>query len=306
MQNATSMKAATAPMRRKRNWLPLWFLLPSLIVFALFAIYPIIDAAITSLSRFNLTEPDAKRVLIGIANYRAMLTDERFWGGLVRSFEFVAISVVGSLLLGFYIAYLLHYTIRGKGLFRIIFLVPMSISATITALSFKFMLNLEFGVINGILDNVLGTKVNFLGDASLSLLSTAGIDIWQWTPLVVLILLAGLESLPVEVYESAALDGAGTWSMLRYITIPLMKRFILIAALIRTMDAFRVYETIQLTTAGGPGTLSETLNIYIAKRGFSFFEMGPASAMAIFLSFLIIFIATIFVRRSGAFQELVE
>lgn len=306
MQTASSAKAISAPMRRKRNWLPLWFLLPSLIVFALFGIYPIVDAAITSLSRYNLTEPDASRVFIGFANYQAMLADSRFWGGLSRSFQFVIVSVVGSLLLGFYIAYLLCETSRGQGLFRIVFLVPMSISATITALSFKFMLNLEFGVINAILDNVLGTKVNFLGDPTLALWATVGIDVWQWTPLVVLILLAGLESLPREVYESAALDGAGSWNMLRYITIPLMKRFILIAALIRTMDAFRVYETIQLTTAGGPGTLSETLNIYIAKRGFSFFEMGPASAMAIFLAFLIIFIATIFVRKSGAFQELVQ
>jgi multiple sugar transport system permease protein len=281
-------------------------LLPSLIIFALLAVYPTVDAAITSLSRYNLTEPNASRVFIGIDNYAAMVGDPRFWGGLGRSFRFVFVSVIGSLLLGFYIAYLLHGATRGQGLLRIVFLVPMSISATITALSFKFMLNLEFGVINATLDNVLGIKVNFLGDPSLVLWTTAAIDIWQWTPLVVLILLAGLESLPEEVYESAALDGAGTWSLLRYMTIPLMRRFILIAALIRTMDAFRVYETIHLTTAGGPGTLSETLNLYIAKRAFSFFEMGPSSAMALFLAFLIIFIATIFVRRSGAFQELTQ
>ena len=207
-------------------------------------------------------------------------------------------------MLGFYIAYLLNKTSHGKGMFRIVFLVPMSVSATITALSFKFMLNLEFGVINAFLYDVLGTKVNFLGDPAMALWTTIGIDIWQWTPLVVLILLSGLESLPAEVRESAALDGAGTWSMLRYMTIPLMKRFILIVVLIRTMDAFRVYETIQLTTAGGPGTLSETLNIYITKVGFSFFEMGPAAAMAIFLTFLVIVIATVFVRKSGAFEEL--
>ena len=304
MDTAPSPSTVAATVRRRRTWTPLWFLLPSMIVFGMLAIYPIVDAFITSVSRYNLTELDAERVFIGLANYQAMLENPRFWSGLGRSFQFVIASVVGSLLLGFYIAYLLNKTSHGKGMFRIVFLVPMSVSATITALSFKFMLNLEFGVINAFLYDVLGTKVNFLGDPAMALWTTIGIDIWQWTPLVVLILLSGLESLPAEVRESAALDGAGTWSMLRYMTIPLMKRFILIVVLIRTMDAFRVYETIQLTTAGGPGTLSETLNIYITKVGFSFFEMGPAAAMAIFLTFLVIVIATVFVRKSGAFEEL--
>ncbi len=293
-------------MRRKRNLTPLWFLLPSMIIFGLFAIYPVLDAIITSLCRYNLTEPDATRVFIGLANYRAMILDLRFWEGLKRSFQFVVVSVAGSLALGFYIAYVLSKITLGKGVFRIIFLVPMSISATVTALSFKFMLNVNFGVINIMLNNYLGIKVNFLGDPALALWTAVAIDIWQWTPLVVLILLAGLESMPVEVYEAASLDGAGTWSLLRYVTIPLMRRFILIALLIRTMDAFRVYETIQLTTAGGPGTLSETLNVYIAKRGFSFFEMGPAASMALFLTFLIVFLATAFVRKSGAFKESVR
>jgi multiple sugar transport system permease protein len=308
MQLMSPARAAGSAIREGRGRLPPWlpFLVPSLVIFAVFAIYPVVDAAITSVCRYNLTEPDARRVFIGLANYRDMVIDPRFWGGLGRSFQFAIVSVTGSLLLGFYIAYLLNQTGYGKGLFRTVFLIPMSVSATITALAFKFMLNIEFGIINAALDKVLGIKVNFLGNPALALWSTAAIDIWQWTPLVVLILLAGLESLPVEVYEAAAIDGAGAWRMVRHVTLPLMKRFVLIAALIRTMDAFRVYETIQLTTAGGPGTLSETLNVYVAKRAFSFFEMGPASAMGLFLAFLIIFIATIFVRKSGAFQELVQ
>lgn len=292
-----------AILSRRRRLLPLWFLLPSLVVFAVFAVWPMIEAVITSLSRYNLTEPDAHRTFIGLGNYRAMLADPTFWGDLSRSFQFVAASVAASLILGFYIAYLLFKASRGKDVFRILFLVPMTVSPAITALSFKFMLNYEFGVINILLGALIGKKVNLLGDAGTALWATAAIDTWTWTPLVVLILLSGLESLPEELYDAAAVDGAGAWGMLRHITLPLMKRFILIAALIRTMDAFRVYETIQLTTAGGPGNLSETLNVYIAKRGFSFFEMGPASAMAIVLTLIIVAVGTILVRWSRAFEE---
>jgi multiple sugar transport system permease protein len=282
---------------------PLWFLLPSLTVFAVFAIWPTIEAVVTSLSRYNLTEPNARRVFIGLENYRTMLADPTFWGDLVRSFQFVIASVTVTLLLGFYIAYLLFNANRGRNIFRILFLVPMTVSPAITALSFKFMFNYEFGVINVMLDGLIGKKLNLLGDAGLALWATAAIDAWIWTPLVVLILLSGLESLPVEPFEAAALDGAGAWDMLRSITVPLLKRFFLIAALIRIMDAFRVYEIIQLTTAGGPGNLSETLNVYIAKRGFSFFEMGPASAMAMILTFIIVAVGTVFVRQSSAFEE---
>ncbi len=295
-----------ATLNRRSNRLVFWLLLPSLIIFAVFAIWPTIEAILISFSRYNLTDPNAQRTFIGLENYRAVLTDQIFWGDLWRSFKFALFTVGVSLTFGFYIAYLLSKAGRGKNVFRILFLVPMTISPAITALSFKFMLNYDFGVINSILMSLVGRKVNLLGDAKLALWACAGIDVWIWTPLAVLIVLSGLESLPEEVFEAAALDGAGTGSMLWYITLPLMKRFLLIAILIRVMDAFRVYETIQLTTAGGPGNLSEILNVYIARVGFSFFELGPASAMALILTFIIISIGTIFVKQSGAFEEIYQ
>ena len=293
-------------LRSRRYWVrltPLWFLLPSLLVFALFSLYPFAEAIITSLSKFNLTDPGAGRVFIGLHNFRMMFQDSRFWGDLGRSFLFVSVTVLLSMAFGFYIASILHAVNRGKNLFRVIFLVPMTISSTIVALSFKFMLNYDFGVVNLLLESVGVGRLNFLGDSRLAMWSTVAVDIWQWTPFVLLVLLAGLESLPRDPYEAASLDGAGPWAIFWYITVPLMKRFLLVAALIRIMDAFRVYETIQLMTAGGPGTLSETLNVYIAKRGFSFFEMGPASAMAVALLLLITFIAMFLVQRSGAFTR---
>jgi multiple sugar transport system permease protein len=289
---------------RRRNIIVFWLLLPSLIIFALFAILPIVEAVQISFSRFNLTEPDSQRAFIGFDNYRAVIADRNFWGGLERSIKFVLISVTSTLIIGFYIANLLLKATKGKNLFRILFLVPMTVSPAITSLTFKFMLNYDFGVINYILLNSIGLRVNLLGDARLALLAIVGIDVWIWTPLVILIIHSGLESLPEEIYEAAALDGAGAWALLRHITLPMMKRFILIASLIRVMDAFRVYEIIQLTTAGGPGNLTETLNLYIARRGFSFFEMGPASAMAIILTIIIIVIGMIFVNKSGAFEDL--
>ena len=302
-EKASLVRVFPKPAKRRKNLTPLWFLLPSLVIFAIFAVWPTIELLLTSLSRYNLTDRDAHPIFIGLANYEAILADTTFWADLLRSFEFVLVSVVGSLLLGFYIATILNKVGPGKGLFRVAFLVPMAVSPAITALSFKFMFNYEFGVINLMLNALTGSGVNFLGDPTFAIWTTVGIDIWEWTPLVVLILVAGLESLPDEQFEAASLDGAGSWALTRYITIPLMTRFILIAALIRTMDAFRVYETIQLTTAGGPGNLSETLNILLAKTGFSYFEMGPASAQALILTAIIIFVGTVFLRESGAFRE---
>lgn len=276
-------------------------LLPAAIVFVLLALYPTIEAIWTSLNSYNLTKPWLGKSFVFLGNYIQLFSDLRFWLALLRSIQFVAVSVIVSFLVGLAIALLLHRARWFKGFFRIIFLVPMVVAPAITALNFRFMYNYNLGIINYILEwSGLG-RVDLLGNPGAVLWSIIAVDVWQWTPLVILVLLAGLESLPREPYEAALIDGANRWQIFRSITVPLLNKFITITLVIRIMDALKVYETIQLMSAGGPGTASETLNIYLARVGFSWFDMGYASALGIISLYFTLFLAWFLVKRTGAF-----
>lgn len=281
-----------------------WFmLLPAVVVFLALGLYPTIEALWTSLTRYNLTDPLAGKTFIGLGNYLQLITDIRFWSALGRALWFVAVSVSVSFVLGLCIALLLHRIRWFQGFFRIVFLVPMVVAPAITTLNFKFMYNYNLGIINYLLQMVGIGKIDFLGNPALALWSAIAVDVWQWTPLVILVLLAGLEALPREPFEAALIDGASGWQVFRYMTMPLLNRFVAVTLVIRTMDALKVYETIQLMTAGGPGTASETLNIYLATVGFSWFDMGYASALGIFTLYFTSFLAWLLIKYTGAFNS---
>ena len=280
-----------------------WFmLLPSAIVFLALGVYPTIVALWTSLTSYSLTDP-VSRKFVFLGNYLKLLTDTRFWTSLGHSLWFVGVSVFVSFVLGLGIELLLYRTKKFQGFFRIVFLVPMVIAPTITTLNFKFMYNYNLGIINRLLQVVGIPKVDFLGNPSVALWSAIAVDVWQWTPLVILVLLSGLEALPKEPIEAALIDGASGWEIFRYITMPLLNRFVAVVVVIRTMDALKVYETIQLMTAGGPGTASETMNTYLATVGFSWFDMGYASALGIFALYFTSILALLIVKRTKAFSS---
>lgn len=276
--------------------------LPTLLVFLAMGVYPTLQGLINSFTSYNMTEIGEK-AFIGIDNYIRMFTDLRFWQALGRTIIFVVLSVGISYLLGLMIAVFLNKVERGRNAYRIIFLIPMIIAPTITALNFKFMYNYNMGIINHIL-NVFGiANIDFLGNPSVALFSTLAVDIWLGTPLPILILLAGIESQSDAYYEAARIDGATEWQVFTNITLPILKKFSVIVIVLRSMDALKVYEVIQLMTAGGPGSASETLNIYISKVGFSWFEMGYAAALGIFTLYFIMIIAKIVIGKTGIFQS---
>lgn len=276
--------------------------LPALIVFLLMGVYPTIQGLVNSLTSYNMTEIGEKK-FIGLDNYIRMFTEIRFWQALGRTAIFVVLSVAFSYLFGLIVAVFLNKIKRGRNIYRIIYLIPMIIAPTITALNFKFMYNYNMGIINSIL-NLFGiNNIDFLGDPSIALFSTLVVDIWLGTPLAILILLAGIETQSEAYYEAAKIDGATDFQVFKEITFPLLKKFSGIVIILRTMDALKVYEVIQLMTAGGPGTSTETLNIYISKAGFSWFEMGYAAALGIFTLYFIMFIARGIINKMGMFQS---
>lgn len=276
--------------------------LPALFVFLIMGVYPTIQGLINSLTSYNMTEIGAKE-FIGLDNYIRMFTEARFWQALGRTLIFVVLSVGISYLLGLFIAVLLNKVDIARNAYRIVFLIPMIIAPTITALNFKFMYNYNMGVFNNFLSMIGISKIDFLGNPSIALFSTLAVDIWLGTPLAILILLSGIESQSEAYYEAARIDGASEFQVFSEITFPILKKFSVIVIVLRTMDALKVYEVIQLMTAGGPGSASETLNIYISKVGFSWFEMGYAAALGIFTLYFIMFIAKGIINKTGLFQS---
>lgn len=279
----------------------LGFLAPVLIVLVLLALYPSIQMIYTSFTDYNLTRPwEGQRFNFG-RSYINLLHDSRFWSAVGRTILFATISVSLSVVGGFGIASLLNRLTWGRIFCRMIFLVPMVIAPSIAGLIFKFILNYDFGIINQLLAKIGLVRIDFLGTPLAAFLSIIIVDLWQWTPFAVLVLLAGLESLPREQYEAARIDGASGLRILWHITLPLMRKFILITVVFRFIQCIRLFDTVKLMTDGGPGTSTELLNVYITKVGFSWFDLGYASALAFVALNLGVLLAMAFVKRVRAF-----
>ncbi|MBO8127533.1 MAG: sugar ABC transporter permease [Firmicutes bacterium] len=274
-------------------------LAPSLIFMLLVVVFPLIYAVILSLQQYDLTNPLGNQ-FVGIQNYVRMFTDVNFWASLGRSVYFTVASVSLSFVFGLAIALLLNrQDIIANNFFRSVYLIPIVIAPMVIGATFRYMLSYDYGIINYLLNLIGLPKVAFLGSSQWALNSIILVDVWQWTPFMILVLLAGLESLPKEPYEAARIDGANFWQELRYITLPLMKPVITIAVLIRTMDAFRAFDKVFMMTSGGPGSSSETLSYYVWKTGFQWFKMGEGSARGIFMLYFVVFISWLYLRTLG-------
>jgi len=242
-----------------------------------------------------LTRPTL-RPFVGLKNYWDLVRSTGdFWIPLINTLYFVSVTVSIQLILGFIIALALNRVPKGAHIFRTCLIVPMAVTPAVVGLIWKFMLG-DFGIVNYLLGRIgLGAQ-NWLGEISKAMLVVIGIDVWQWTPLVTLILSAGLKNLPKEPVEAAEIDGATKLQVLRYVTIPLLKPLILVALLIRVMEALKIFDMLWVLTFGGPGTSTETLSIHIYRIGFRFLEMGRACALSYILLVITVLIAVFLTR----------
>ncbi len=256
---------------RHRMLLPLVGLLAAVLAWpALFALW-------VSLHDYRLTRLRDVR-FVGLDHYRALLFDPVFLNAMANTLHFVLAAVALELLLGLGLALALHRLRTGRHLARALVLVPMFVTPIAVGLMFRFLLNPQLGVVPYLLGR-LGITVDWFGPG-LALWSLILIDVWQWTPFMVLMLLAGLEALPRAPFEAARVDGASPWRIFTRITLPLLRPVVLVALVIRGLDAFKVFEYVYAITRGGPGDSTETVQFLIYKVGFRFFRMGEASAMA--------------------------
>jgi multiple sugar transport system permease protein len=251
------------------------FVMPALVMLSLVTAYPIISVLYLSLHR-RLLIFDISR-FVGLDNYVFLVKDDRFWNALWNTAYFTGISVALELLLGLCIAVLLNRTFRFKGVVTAMVLVPWAIPTVVSARMWEWMYNTDYGILN----HLLGVKINWLGSAFWALNAAVLMDVWKTTPFVVILLLAGLNVIPRELYQAARIDGAGGWSIFRRITLPLLMPVVLVVLLFRTMDAFRVFDAVYVLTGGGPANSTETLSIYAYKVLFQTLQFGYGSTLAI-------------------------
>jgi multiple sugar transport system permease protein len=240
-------------------------------------------------------------VFIGIDNYLHMVKDPTFWNGLRVTFELYFISLSAQLLVGLYIAMLLNKALKGARVLRTVLLSPLAMPPVAVGMMWLILLDPSFGPANYLLELAGMKKSLFLASPDLVIRVLAAVDTWQYTPFVTLILLGGLQALPEEPYEAARIDGASKVQMFFHITLPLLKPSIVTACILRSIDLLRFFDTIYITTQGGPGNASTTLNVYAYNTGFIFFRMGYASALMITLMAIVLGIVVLLdiLRRSS-------
>lgn len=291
----------TGLIKRFRKYLSaegayLLMLAPLLIFVLIVAIYPLAFSIFISFFKYRLTDPDQTKTLIGIANYQQAFKDPIVVGSLKTTMKFVIGTVVLELALGLGLALLFSAETRFMRFTRSFLLLPMALPPLVVALVFKALYNTEFGVIPYYLKQMnIDVGRGLLAELSTALPAVMLVDIWQWTPLIMFIFLAGIKSLPTEPYEAAIVDGASRWQSFIHITLPLLKPTLLVALLLRTMQSFKVFDIIYATTAGGPGTSTTVLNFQIYKVGLTFFNMGYAAALANILLFIVAILSVFYV-----------
>jgi multiple sugar transport system permease protein len=256
--------------------------------------FPLVYAAYLSVTDYKLTDRGAPS-LVGADNYLATLADGPFWHAFGTTALYVVVAVGLELLIGLAIALALQKQRWARDLTRSMLLAPMFITPIAVGLTFRFLLNDQLGAIPAML-HAIGLDYDFFGPGR-ALYTLAFIDVWQWTPFMVLLLLAGLESIPKEPLDAARVDGAGGLYVLRRVILPLLAPVLVVAILLRSLDAMKVFEYVFATTRGGPGTETETLQYFIYQTGIQFFRLGSASSMAFVVLVLVLAVIVVAFRR---------
>lgn len=283
-----TVNGRSKPGRLAPNYWP--FVVPALVVIAAVIVFPWVFTLWMSVNSWTLGQ---SVVFAGLDNYSRLLVDMRFWESLWHTTLYTLLAVVAPLFLGTLAALIFDAQFPFRGLLRGIFVMPMMATPVAIALVWTMMFHPQLGVLNYLLSLIgIGAQEWIYNQISV-IPSLVLVETWQWTPLIMLIVLGGLAAVPREPYESAEIDGANAWQKFRYLTLPMIAPFLMIAVIIRSIDAVKSFDIIYAMTQGGPGTASETINIYLYNTAFSYYDIGYGSAMAVV--FFIIIVALSFV-----------
>jgi multiple sugar transport system permease protein len=272
---------------------------PATLLLLSIALLPMFELAAMSVSRIDWREGQAHWSYEGVANYARAATDSLFRAGIANTAVFALAAVGVQMVLGFALALMTTKVTRGRVFYRTVFILPILVPGIVIGAIWKLMYSFDFGVLNQMLGALGASPVDWLGNPSTALLAVIAVDVWHWTPFVYLLLLAGLESLPQDIYEAAKVDGVTFLQELRYITLPLMLPTIMVTLVFRTLVAFKVFDEIYLLTGGGPGTATEVVSYTIYRRFFTEGQMGYGSALSVLV---LVSLALLFILASTAMR----
>lgn len=269
------------------------WLLPMLIFLAAFELWPFLVMLDQSVHSLSYTQPAMNGQFVGLANYRKLVFDADFFHSLRMTLLFLAVALPVEFLLGLGFAVLLSYHLGLKRFIVPLILVPMILAPIVVGLTARLNLNPDFGIIGIILRDLGFARGGVFADGTSAFLTIAAVDVWQWTPFLVMIFLAAIVSMPREPYEAAEVEGATRWQLFRHITFPLLQPIIVVALLLRLTDAFKTFDQVFIMTGGGPGVSTELATIFAYKVNFAFWNLGYGSAVVallFFISFILTFV----------------
>lgn len=279
--------------RARIDWLPYAMVAPAVLVLGVFSLAPTLYGALVSLYNVQFVE---LLEFVGLDNYAAVFTDPDFWGSFRVSAVFTVASVCLTVVLGFCLALLAKQPLRLVPAFRTLSMTPWVTSYIVVYLIFKWILNYDDGLINAGLASVGGPKIGWLTDPVLAMLSLVVVDAWRSAPYAMILLLAGLQTIPEELYEAAATDGASRWTSFWRMTLPLMRLPLTVVLVLLTIVNLNTLVAMLVLTGGGPGRATEPLSLYMYNQAFQYFRMGPAASIAMFIFVLNLVLAMAYVR----------
>lgn len=283
--------------RHRPSWLvPAILIVPAFLVVFTLAAYSAFWLLRLSLADLTFGEPFSQASWAGLENYQWLLFNEHstFWASVRVTGFYLLATLIPELLIGFAIALLLNRRMRGNALFTSVLVIPIVLMPSMVGMIGRLYFSYD-GLVNFFIELLVGERYNWYG-ANLALWAAALVDIWEWTPFFILILLAGLQTLPVEPFEAARVDGASKWQSFVHLTVPLMLPLILTALILRFMDVLRLFDVIFVMFGGGPGTATTTLPLYVYRTTLVARNVGRGSAASIMLIIIIVSLTVILIK----------
>ena len=293
----TGVRGTDRPPGKGDLSMALIFILPAAIGFLVFYVYPFIRGFYFSLTRYNLLGTPH---FIGLDNFTKLFQDKLFWNALLVTVEYVLINIVFQTVLAVAIAVLMHRLTKST-VIRGLILLPFLISNVIAALVWFWLLDYQIGLVNGFISAIGFDKIPFFGDSAWAIPTIAMVNVWRHMGYTALLVFAGLQTIPDYVYEAASVDGSTEWKSFWRITLPLLRPILALVLVITVTGSFQVFDTVAVTTKGGPGNASRVMQYYIYQKGFAEGQFGYASALSVILFIILATVALIQLRllRAG-------
>ena len=305
---AISARNAPAPAQPRRGmsdkqiqWL---FIAPTLILLVLMNIFPLFYSLYLSFTEYSVIKPNSPPVWVGLENFRNLLQDKQVWSYFALTGRYVVLSVVLQTLVGFGLAMLLREKFRGNGLITTLILIPIMMSPVVIGLFWKLIFNPSYGIFNYLIGYATpNAGPDWLAKPGTALGAVIIVDVWMWSPFVMLLCLSGLKAIPEYLYEAASIDRASSWYQFWRITLPQVAPLLLIAILFRTIEAFKTFDLVMGLTGGGPGDATELAAVNLYRVAFTRFATGESSALAYIMLVIVMAVSNLYVRSLNRVRE---